>query len=135
MSSRAPAPDRLRQDQAVERLIGLLLQGGVLLSILVAAVGMAFFLGGEGRHIADFRVFRGEPFDLRGAAGIVAGALAGRREAVIQLGVLVLIATPVARVALSLVAFALQRDRTYVAVTLIVLAILLCGLFGVGLRS
>jgi uncharacterized membrane protein len=43
-----------------------------------------------------------------------------------------LIATPIARVLLSLVAFALQRDRTYVVVTLIVLVVLLSGLFGVG---
>jgi uncharacterized membrane protein len=53
-------------------------------------------------------------------------------EAVIQLGVVILIATPIARVLLSLVAFALQRDRTYVVVTLIVLVVLLSGLFGVG---
>jgi uncharacterized membrane protein len=43
-----------------------------------------------------------------------------------------LIATPIARVLLSLVACALQRDRTYVVVTLIVLVVLLSGLFGVG---
>lgn len=85
-----------------------------------------------GRQVADFRVFRGEPFDLRGAPAIVAAALAGRREAIIQLGVVILIATPIARVLLSLVAFALQRDRTYVVVTLIVLVVLLSGLFGVG---
>ena len=48
----------------------------------------------------------------------------------IQLGLLVLIATPIARVAFSLVAFALQRDRIYVIVTLIVLAVLLYSLTG-----
>ena len=94
--------------QKVERVIGVLLQTGVLLSILVA-LGL-----------------------VSGAPAIVAAALAGRREAVIQLGVVILIATPIARVLLSLVAFALQRDRTYVVVTLIVLVVLLSGLFGVG---
>ena len=129
---RSATPARLRQDQKVERIIGVLLQTGVLLSILVALIGMTLFLGRAGRQVADFQVFRGEPFDLRGAPAIVAAALAGRREAVIQLGVVILIATPIARVLLSLVAFALQRDRTYVVVTLIVLVVLLCGLFGVG---
>jgi uncharacterized membrane protein len=123
---------RLRQDQKVERIIGALLQTGVLLSILVALLGMILYLGREGRHAEDFRVFRGEPFDLRVAPAIVHAAFAGHREAIIQLGVLILIATPIARVMLSLVAFALQRDRTYVVVTLIVLVILLAGLFGVG---
>ena len=79
----------------------------------------------------DFRVFRGEPFDLTTAPAIVGAAVAGGREAIIQLGVLILIATPIARVLLSLVAFALQRDRTYIVVTLIVLVVLLAGLFGV----
>jgi uncharacterized membrane protein len=129
---RAATPARLRQDQKVERIIGVLLQTGVLLSILVALIGMTLYLGRAGRQVADFQVFRGEPFDFRGASAIVAAALAGRREAVIQLGVVILIATPIARVLLSLVAFALQRDRTYVVVTLIVLVVLLSGLFGVG---
>jgi uncharacterized membrane protein len=129
---RSATPARLRQDQRVERIIGVLLQTGVLLSILVALIGMTLYLGRAGRQVADFQVFRGEPFDLRSAPAIVAAALAGRREAIIQLGVVILIATPIARVLLSLVAFALQRDRTYVVVTLIVLVVLLSGLFGVG---
>jgi uncharacterized membrane protein len=129
---RSATPARLRQDQKVERIIGALLQTGVLLSILVALIGMILYLGRAGRQMADFQIFRGEPFALRSAPAIVAAALAGRREAVIQLGVVILIATPIARVLLSLIAFALQRDRTYVAVTLIVLVVLLAGLFGVG---
>ncbi len=123
--------DRLRQDQKVERIIGALLQTGVLLSILVALLGMILYIGRDGRRVADFRVFRGEPFDLTTAPAIVGAAVAGGREAIIQLGVLILIATPIARVLLSLVAFALQRDRTYIVVTLIVLVVLLAGLFGV----
>jgi uncharacterized membrane protein len=52
---------------------------------------------------------------------------------VIQLGLLLLVATPVARVAFSILAFALQRDRTYVIITLIVLGVLLYSLAGGGL--
>ena len=58
-------PARLRQDQKIERIIGVVLQTGVLLSILVALAGAILYFGREGRHVADFRVFRGEPFDLR----------------------------------------------------------------------
>jgi len=47
---------------------------------------------------------------------------------IIQLGLLLLIATPVARVAFSVVAFAAERDWLYVAITLIVLAILIYSL-------
>jgi len=121
---------RLRRDQRIERFIGLLLQIGVALSIAVTLLGALLYLGREGRHVADFRVFRGQPWDLRNAPAVVAAAFAGRREAVIQLGVLILIATPIARVIFSLVAFAIDRDLTYVIVTLIVLVVLLFGLFG-----
>ena len=63
-------------------------------------------------------------------AGIIRGTFAGRAPAIVQLGLLLLIATPVARVALSLVAFVLQRDRVYVIVTTIVLALLVFSLTG-----
>ena len=62
--------------------------------------------------------------------GVVAGALALRAQSVIQLGLLVLIATPIARVAFALLAFARQRDATYVAVSALVLAVLLFSLLG-----
>jgi uncharacterized membrane protein len=119
-----------RRDQRIERIIGALLQVGVVLAIAVTMLGACLYLGRQGRHVADFRVFRGEPWDLRSAPAVVAAALAGQREAVIQLGVLILIATPIARVLFSLVAFAVERDLTYVIVTLIVLVVLLYGLFG-----
>ena len=126
-------PNGLRTDQKVEQIIGSLLRIGVVLSALVTLLGAILYLGHAGRHLADYRVFRGEPLDLREVSAIVTSALAGRREAVIQLGVLILISTPIARVVFSLVAFAVQRDGMYVAVTFLVLVILLCGLLGVGL--
>jgi uncharacterized membrane protein len=127
---RRDQPEGLRRDQKVERLIGMLLQAGVALAIAVTLFGAILYLGHEGRRVADFRVFRGEPWDLRSVPAVVAAALHGRREAVIQLGVLILIATPVARVLFSLIVFALERDATYVVVTLVVLGVLLSGLLG-----
>jgi uncharacterized membrane protein len=55
------------------------------------------------------------------------GLRAVRPQAIAQLGLLVLVATPIVRVATSLVAFGLERDRLYVALTAIVLAILLAS--------
>jgi uncharacterized membrane protein len=72
----------------------------------------------------------GEPVDLRSVSGIVRDALALRERGLIQLGLLLLIATPVARVAFSVAAFAMQRDRLYVVVALIVLAVLMYSLMG-----
>jgi uncharacterized membrane protein len=118
-------------DQRMERFIGGLLRVGVLLSAVLVFVGVVVHLAGHAGDRPDLRAFRGEPLALRGVEGIVRGALALDGPGLIQLGLLVLVATPVARVAFSVFAFAAQRDRTYVLVTLTVLAILCFGLFGV----
>ncbi len=75
----------------------------------------------------------GEPADLRSVSGIMKSAISFHTRGLIQLGVRLLIATPVARVVFSIIAFALQRDRTYIVVTLIVLGVLFYSLFGGGL--
>jgi uncharacterized membrane protein len=119
-------------DDEVELWVGGLLRAGVLLAAAVALLGGVFVAWQHAATPVDFSVFRGEPAGLTSVSGIVRGALSGNGHAVVQLGLLLLIATPVARVALSLVAFAVQRDRLYIAVTAVVLALLLYGLFGSG---
>ncbi|HQT96937.1 MAG TPA: DUF1634 domain-containing protein [Thermodesulfobacteriota bacterium] len=115
-------------DERVERVIGALLRWGVILAAGVVLAGGAMYLVRHGATMPDYRVFSGEPSDLRNVSGIVAGAVSWHSRGLIQFGLLLLILVPVARVAFSVVAFALQRDRIYVVVTLIVLAVLLYGL-------
>ena len=76
----------------------------------------------------SYQMFRGEPADLRSLGGIVGDALSLRGRGIIQLGLLLLIATPVARVAFAVFAFARQRDWIYVTVSLIVLSLLIYSL-------
>jgi uncharacterized membrane protein len=120
----------LRDDQRVERAIGTLLRIGVLLAVLVVLPGGALYLLGDASRATDYATFHGEPMDLRRVSGIAAEAFMLHGRAIIQLGILLLIGTPIARVLFSLVAFALQRDMTYVAVTLLVLAVLVYGVVG-----
>lgn len=115
-------------DYDVEQIIGRLLQGGVLLAAAVVIVGGAALVSQYGRFHADFAVFHGETEGLRSIGGIVRGVGGFDSRAIVQLGLVLLIATPVARVALTLVAFLVQRDRLYVAITAVVLALLLYGL-------
>jgi len=117
-------------DQRVDEIIGALLRYGVMLSAAVVAVGGIWYLIRWGGTAPEYRVFRGEPGYLRNLGGIVSGTSSFRCRRLIQFGLLMLIATPVARVAFSVAAFALQRDRTYVVVTLIVLSVLLFSLLG-----
>jgi uncharacterized membrane protein len=117
-------------DQRVEQWIGNLLRAGVLTAAAVVFVGALLYLAQHGDEPADYSTFRGEPSDLRIVGEIVAGALTLDGREVIQLGILLLIATPVARVILAAGAFALERDRLYVVVTLVVLGVLLASLTG-----
>ncbi len=115
-------------DKRIERLVSVVLRTGVLLSALVVFCGGVYYLARHGHEVSDHHTFHGEPSIDRIVSQIVAGAFAFRGRSLIQLGALLLIATPIARVALSLVGFALERDRKFVVVTAIVLAVLLFSL-------
>jgi uncharacterized membrane protein len=117
-------------DRKVENIIGNLLRIGVLLSALVVLFGGAVYLARNGRTTANYRVFQGEPATYRTVAGIFQQTMQLRGRGIIQFGLLLLIATPVARVAFSLFGFAAERDRMYMGFTAIVLLILLYSLFG-----
>lgn len=117
-------------DHQVEQFIGKLLQAGVLLSAVVVLLGGVAYLVRYGSAPADYRTFRGVPAGLDSVHGVIGGALKLRSRWIIQLGLLLLIATPIARVVLSLFAFARQRDRAYVVITALVLGLLLFGLSG-----
>jgi uncharacterized membrane protein len=70
----------------------------------------------------------GSPGHFPTAPGeILRAAVAGKPYAIIELGILVLIATPALRVALSVGFFISERDRFYVVITLLVLAVLVAS--------
>jgi uncharacterized membrane protein len=115
-------------DQRLEIIIGNLLRYGVLVAATVVFAGGILFSLRHGKVTADYSHFNGEPENLRNIAGIAVAAVHGEARAIIQFGLLLLIATPVARVLFSVFGFALERDRMYVVITLIVLGILLYSL-------
>jgi uncharacterized membrane protein len=127
-----PEPNETRRftDEQVDQLLGNLLRLGVIVATIVACVGGVLHLVRHGMDPAGHRVFQGEPPQLRSVGGIVRAAQTGATDAIVQLGLVLLIATPVARVAMSLVAFILQRDRVYIVVTTTVLALLIFSLTG-----
>jgi len=115
-------------ERRVEVTLAYLLRTGVILAAMVVAVGGLAFLIRHGAEAPQYHAFRGEPAGLRSVPGIVADALALSSRGWIQLGLILLILTPIARVAFSVFAFARQRDRAYVVVTLILLGLLLYSL-------
>jgi uncharacterized membrane protein len=125
-----PTPSERMNDQRMELIIGQLLRAGVLLAASVVLIGAAIYLVRHGRTTADYHTFRGELSTLRSISGIYLGTIQLSGRAIIQLGLLLLIATPVARVIFSAIAFAREHDYLYVAFTLAVLLILSYSLFG-----
>jgi uncharacterized membrane protein len=119
-----------QQDARMDQIIGNLLRIGVLVAVVVVSAGGILYLTLHGAEMPDYKVFRGEPADLRSLSGIAKGAWSLHINGVIQFGILLLMATPVARVAVAVIGFAIQRDRTYVVVALIVLAVLIYSFFG-----
>jgi uncharacterized membrane protein len=116
------------EDYALEQRLGTLLRGGVILSAAVTLIGGIMYLAAHGSAPESYHIFAGEPHGLRTVGGVVAGVARGDSASIIQLGVLLLIATPVARVFISVIGFARERDWLYVGCSLIVLGLLLYSL-------
>ena len=119
-------------DEKVDRLIGAILQGGVLTSGFLVLAGGILYLIRYGMTPATYRVFGADPSEIHSIWPILSGVRQMDGRAIIQLGILVLVATPVIRVLFSVLAFGVQRDRLYVTITLAVFGILIYGLFGGG---
>ena len=117
-------------DRRLDLIMSRLLRTGVILSALFVFAGGVLFLLRHRTPVTDYRHFQGEPAQFRTVPGILHDALSLQGRGLIQLGLLLLIATPVARVAFSVVAFLYERDWMYVLVTLIVLGLLLYSLLG-----
>jgi uncharacterized membrane protein len=120
-------------DQKTEELVGQLLRFGVTAAATIVVAGAAIYLVRHGFQPANYRVFKGEPSDLRSWRGIVHEALHARGRGIMQLGLLVLLLTPVARVVFAGFAFAMERDWFYVGVSAFVFLVLLYSMAGSGL--
>ena len=117
-------------DYRIEQIIGVLLRVGVSLSAALVLIAGIAFLWNHHADRVSYHEFRGEVPSLTIVAGVLHGAAHFDSLALMQLGLLILIATPVARVLFAAFAFALERDWMYVVVSLIVFVVLLGTLTG-----
>lgn len=113
----------------METALANVLRWGVLVSGLIIFTGGVIFLFRHGSEIPDYGVFQGRTSPLRTVVEIVKSMLSFRGRGFIQFGFLLLIATPVLRVLMSLLFFLRQRDWIYTVLTALVLALLLGSLF------
>jgi uncharacterized membrane protein len=120
-------------DRAVELIISLILRLGVSVSLIVVIAGllMSFFHHHEylySRPGLQRLTTPGRAFP-RTLGQVLAGVRQLRGEAMIMAGLMLLIATPVLRVAVSIAAFIYEKDKTFVLLTAIVLALLILSFF------
>lgn len=111
-------------DKDIEIIIGNLLRGGVIASSLIIILGGIIYLWQHGGSRPDYHTFHGLNNTFYSLPMVWEGVLKGDGEHIIQLGVLILIATPVARVVFSIFGFLQEKDRLYIIITLIVLLII-----------
>jgi uncharacterized membrane protein len=136
-------PTTHEEDQRLELAIATLLRIGVMIAAVLVAIGGIMALRHPGSIVPSFRVFHAPVFHATGETATAAAASHaaiysigaifyhlrdGSGASIIALGLLVLIATPIARVIFAIIGFARERDLLYTVISLVVLAILVFSL-------
>ena len=115
-------------DKNMEMLMGNLLRYGVLISAIFVFAGSIIYLAQHGLEKPQYQYFLGEPHRFIHLKDIIENALKGQAKSIIQFGLILLIATPIARIVFSIVGFFLEKDYLYVVITAIVLSIIIMSL-------
>ncbi|MDR3680830.1 MAG: DUF1634 domain-containing protein [Flavipsychrobacter sp.] len=125
---------RAGQDKDMEQVMGNLLRYGVILAAIVASAGGIMYLvlhGGDAQP--SYAIFNGEPERYKSLQGVLQGVKVFDTSSIMQLGVLLLIATPIARILFSILSFMREKDYLYVIISTIVILIIAFSLFnGLG---
>lgn len=112
------------QDKDIESQMGSLLRTGVITSAVIVFLGGVLYLFQKGKELPHYNRFVGEPHKLINVKEIFTDAFNLNSMAILQVGVLVLLATPIARVIFSVIGFIEEKDKMYIIITLIVLGII-----------
>jgi len=106
-------------------VIGQLLRYGVLLSSVIVAAGGIIYLYRHGTQAPLYHQFKGEPSKMKEIKPLWQAVLRGEGRPLIQLGLMVLVATPIARILFSVVGYLLEKDYLYTVITGVVLLVIL----------
>ncbi|PWK77701.1 putative membrane protein [Mucilaginibacter oryzae] len=112
------------KDTDMQAVIGWILRAGVLVSMSIVFIGGVIYLYRHGHAHVDYTTFVGVPDFVSSPGGIIRGIFTLRGRAIIQAGIILLIATPVIRVIFSAIGFIIEKDYLYTAITLVVLLII-----------
>lgn len=118
------------KDTDIQALIGQVLRLGMIVSISIVFLGGIIYLYRHGHSVPNYRVFKGIPPFLQHTGSLLQAAFQIRGQAIIQLGVILLVATPILRVVFSMIGFMLEKDYMYVAISFLVLLIIFASMMG-----
>jgi uncharacterized membrane protein len=112
------------KDRDMQLLLGWVLRAGTVISITIVFLGGIIYLYGHGHTVANYKTFIGVPGFVQHFQGLKNGALNFEGQAIIQIGIILLIATPILRVVCSAIGFVFEKDYMYVGISLLVLFII-----------
>lgn len=115
-------------EKQMESSIATMLLVGVITSAILVCLGGLLYLFNRSHVATDYSLFRPDKVTLQNIPAIIRGAARLDSASLVQLGILFLVATPVARVVFCVVGFLRQKDHLYVVVSSSVLGILIYSL-------
>jgi uncharacterized membrane protein len=121
---------KIFKDTDMQLLLGRVLRAGTVISICIVFFGGIIYLYRHGHSVANYREFKGIPDFVSHADSLIKNAFILRGQAIIQLGIVLLIATPILRVVFSTIGFVLEKDYMYVGISLLVLLIIFTSMIG-----
>lgn len=128
-----PEPGSVDRIGRVELMVSYILRGGVILSFLIVLVGMILTFHHHREYLSSrdvlATILNGRAGQPHSVSAVLASAKHWEGRGWILFGVLVLILTPVFRVVVALVAFAIEKDRHFIVLSAIVLILLLTSFF------
>lgn len=117
-------------EQSINPLLSIIIRILVVTSAAIVITGGIPYLLEHGLSTPEYSTFYKGDSTLTNLNAIFYGALNFNPKAIIQLGLLLLIAIPLIRVILYLLLFLFQRDWLYSCITFFVLSVLIFSFLG-----
>lgn len=111
------------KDTDMQAIIGWVLRLGVILSVSIVFFGGVVYLYRHSGEVPEHSTFTGIP-GFAQLGNIIQGISDFHGQSIIQAGIILLIATPVLRIIFSVIGFAIEKDRLYIFISLLVLLII-----------
>lgn len=127
--SSVPIRGKKENEDRLRALLARIMLWGVGIAAAIMLGGLVVFLAGHAGTPTGDRKFTGEPADLTHPAEIFRAAVTGNNLSLMQVGVLLLLANPLVRVALAAWGYAASRDRLYAGIAALVFAVLVVSYF------